>query len=221
MWEQQLKLNYHLKSSIMVYKLVFIDDNMREGVDNPLVRTIGKLNKDSETFVFVDPVEGLKFVLDNLNSRMIVFVDCKFDGYGLQGINILKQIREQTSLLYIVMMSANSINQITGIDIIEMINEDYIWFLDRNNSTFEDACNLIEKIRKLWVTRFDCVLEEWIVRHPEDADKYAYREVGGKSYTWAELLVELRHQTEVGKIFEGMVNDFYIYQLIKSEESNG
>lgn len=205
----------------MAYKLVFIDDNMREGVDNPLVRTIGKLNKDSETFVFVDPVEGLKFVLDNLNSRMIVFVDCKFDGYGLQGINILKQIREQTSLLYIVMMSANSINQITGIDIIEMINEDYIWFLDRNNSTFEDACNLIEKIRKLWVTRFDCVLEEWIVRHPEDADKYAYREVGGKSYTWAELLVELRHQTEVGKIFEGMVNDFYIYQLIKSEESNG
>ena len=221
MWEQQLKLNYHLKSSIMAYKLVFIDDNMREGVDNPLVRTIGKLNKDSETFVFVDPVEGLKFVLDNLNSRMIVFVDCKFDGYGLQGINILKQIREQTSLLYIVMMSANSINQITGIDIIEMINEDYIWFLDRNNSTFEDACNLIEKIRKLWVTRFDCVLEEWIVRHPEDADKYAYREVGGKSYTWAELLVELRHQTEVGKIFEGMVNDFYIYQLIKSEESKG
>ena len=205
----------------MAYKLVFIDDNMREGVDNPLVRTIGKLNKDSETFVFVDPVEGLKFVLDNLNSRMIVFVDCKFDGYGLQGINILKQIREQTSLLYIVMMSANSINQITGIDIIEMINEDYIWFLDRNNSTFEDACNLIEKIRKLWVTRFDCVLEEWIVRHPEDAGKYAYREVGGKSYTWSELLVELRHQTEIGKIFEGMVNDFYIYQLIKSEESNG
>lgn len=205
----------------MEYKLVFIDDNMREGMGNPFVRTIGKLNKDSETFVFVDPVEGLKFVLDNLNSRMIVFVDCKFDGYGLQGINILKQIREQTSLLYIVMMSANSINQITGIDIIEMINEDYIWFLDRNNSTFEDACNLIEKIRKLWVTRFDCVLEEWIIRHPEDAAKYAYREVGGKSYTWSELLVELRHQTEVGKIFEGMVNDFYIYQLIKSEESNG
>lgn len=205
----------------MAYKLVFIDDNMREGKDNPFVRTIGKLNKESETFVFIDPAEGLKFVLDNLNSKMIVFVDCKFDGYGLQGINILKQIRKQTSLLYIVMMSANSINQITGIDIIEMINEDYIWFLDRNNSTFEDACNLIEKIRKLWVTRFDCVLEEWIIRHPEDACKYAYREVGGKSYTWAELLVELRRQTEVGKIFEGMVNDFYIYQLIKSEETSG
>lgn len=205
----------------MAYKLVFIDDSMQKGLDNPFVRSIGKLCKESDISVFDNPTEGLNFVLGNLNTRMIVFVDCKFEGYGIQGINILKQIREQTSLLYIVMMSVNSINQISGIDIIEMINEDYIWFFDRNNSTFKDACNLIEKIRKLWVTRFDCVLEEWIVRHPEDADKYAYREVGGKSYTWAELLVELRHQTEVGKIFEGMVNDFYIYQLIKSEESNG
>ena len=80
---------------------------------------------------------------------------------------------------------------------------------------------MIEKIRKLWTTRFDCVLEEWIIRHPEDADKYAYREVGGKSYKWSEMLVELRHQTAIGKIFEGMVNDYYIYQLIQSEENKG
>lgn len=205
----------------MAYKLVFIDDNMREGNDNPFVRSISKLNKDADVSVFIDPEKGLKFVLDNLNSRMIVFVDCKFDGYGLQGIGILKQIRKQTSLLYIVMMSANAISQIAGLDIIEMINEDYIWFFDRNNGTVTDACSLIDKIRKLWMTRFDCVLEEWIIRHPEDADKYAYKEAGGRSYKWSEMLVELRHQTAIGKIFEGMVNDYYIYQLIKAEENNG
>lgn len=205
----------------MTYKLVFIDDNMREGIDNPFVRSIGKLNKESEVSVFEDPEKGLKFILENLNSRMIIFVDCKFDGYGLQGINILKQIRKKTSLLYIVMMSANSISQIASLDIIEMINEDYIWFFDRNNGTVTDACELIEKIRKLWNTRFDCVLEEWIIRHPEDADKYAYRVAGGKSYKWSEILVELRHQTDVGKLFEGMVNDYYIYQLIKKEDNNG
>lgn len=205
----------------MAYKLVFIDDNMREGNNNPFVRSIGKLKTEAEISVFTDPEKGLQFVLDNLNSKMIVFVDCKFDGYGLQGINILKKIRETTSLLYIVMMSANAISQISGIDIIEMINEDYIWFFDRNNGTITDACGLIDKICKSWTTRFDCVLEEWIIRHPEDADKYAYREVGGKSYKWSEILVELRHQTTIGKIFEGMVNDYYIYQFIKSEENNG
>lgn len=204
----------------MNYKLVFIDDHMRERNDDPFVRSIGKFKKEADISVFMDPEKGLNYVLENLNSRMIVFVDCKFDGYGLQGINILKQIREQTSLLYIVMMSANAISQIAGLDIIEMINEDYIWFFDRNNGTITDACNLIDKICKLWTTRFDCVLEEWIIRHPEDADKYAYKELGGRSYTWAEILMELRHQTAIGKVFEGMVNDYYIYHFINSEECN-
>ena len=205
----------------MSYKIVFIDDNMREGLDNPFVRSIGKLQKDAELSVFTDPSKGLDYVLDNLNSQMIVFLDCKFDGYGLQGINVLKQIREKTSLLYVVMMSVNTISQISGLDIIEMINEDYIWFFDRNNSTFTDASNLIDQIKRLWRTRFDCILEEWILRHPEDANKFAYREVGGNSYTWSEMLEQLRHQTEAGKSFEGMVNEYYIYQLLKSEEFNG
>lgn len=205
----------------MSYKIVFIDDNMREGLDNPFVRSIGKFQKDAVLSVFTDPSEGLNYILDNLNNQMIVFLDCKFDGYGLQGINVLKKIRERTSLLYIVMMSANAISQIPGLDIIEMINEDYIWFFDRNNGTFNNANELINQIKRLWRTRFDCILEEWILRHPEDAEKYAYREVGGRSFTWAEMLNELRHQSDVGKVFEGMINEYYIYQLLNSEKTNG
>ena len=201
----------------MNYKLVFIDDNMREGNDNPFVRSIGKFKKEADISVFTDPQKGLNFVLENLNSRMIVFVDCKFDGYGLQGINILKQIREQTSLLYIVMMSANAISQIAGLDIIEMINEDYIWFFDRNNGTVTDACNLIDKICNLWTTRFDCVLEQWLIRHPEDNNKEAYSELStGKTYTWTDILIQLRLQTPVGKSFEQKLNEYYIYQLDRS-----
>ena len=205
----------------MSFKIVFIDDNMREGLDNPFVRSIGKFQKDADLSVFKDPLEGLTYVLNNLNNQMIVFLDCKFDGYGLQGINVLRQIREKTSLLYIVMMSANAISQISSLDIIEMINEDYIWFFDRNNGTFTDASKLIDRIKNLWKTRFDCILEKWILKHPEDADKFAFREAGGNSYTWAEMLKQLRLQTDVGKLFEGMVNEYYIYQLLKSEESNG
>lgn len=197
----------------MEYKLVFIDDHMREGEKDPFVRGIWKLKQEAKVNVFTDPEEGLDFVIKNLNNKMIVFLDCKFDGHPRQGIDVLRDIRKQTSLLYIVMMSANTINQMPARDIIEMINEDYIWFFDRNNGKFEDACNLIDQIIRLWNTRFDCVLEEWIIRHPEDAEKYAYRVVGGKSYTWAEILIELRQQTDVGKKFEGMINEYYIYQL--------
>lgn len=203
----------------MNYNLVFIDDNMREGLDNPFVRSIGKFKENATLSVFIDPQEGLDFVLNNLNSRMIVFLDCKFDGYGLQGINVLKKIREKTSLLYIVMMSANAISQIAGLDIIEMINEDFIWFFDRNNGTVKDACDLIDRIKNLWATRFDCVLEQWLIRHPEDNDKEAFSEAStGRTYTWADILVELRLQTSVGKSFEQKLNEYYIYQLNRSNK---
>lgn len=193
----------------MSYKVVFIDDNLKKGLNEPFVRSICKLRPSIEPSVFMDPAEGLKFVMDNLNCRMIAFVDCRFDGYGLQGINLLKQIREKTSLLYIVMMSANNLNQIAGIDLVEMINQDYIWFLDRNNSTVQDACILIDSIAALWDSRFDCVLEQWLIRHQEDKDKVVYGQ-GKNGYTWGQLLDEVRLRTEVGKDFERIMNQYCI-----------
>ncbi len=193
---------------------MFIDDNMREGNDDPFVRAVAKLVVgEAKISVFLDSKKGLDYVLNNLSHRMIVFLDCKFDGYDMQGIDVLKKIRERTSLLYVVMMSANNVDTMSKDAIIEMINEEFISFFDRNNGTAKDACYLIENIKKLWNVRFDCVLESWINRHPEDADKCVYKELGGKSYTWSDILDSLRKQTEPGKSFEKMVNEFYIFQL--------
>ena len=37
-------------------------------------------------------------------------------------------------------------------------------------------------------------------------------------YTWADILVELRKQTPVGKSFEQKLNEYYIYQLNRSKK---
>ena len=200
----------------MSFKVVFIDDNLKKGLREPFVNSIKKLRPEIEPSVFINPEEGRSYVLENLNSRMIVFLDCRFDGYGLQGINLLKQIRENTSLLYIVMMSANNLGQIAGVDLVEMINQDYIWFLDRNNSTVQDACKLIDTISALWDSRFDCVLEHWLIRHQEDKEKVVYSQ-NNKVYTWGQLLDEVRKQTEVGKDFERVMNQYCISKF-KLEE---
>lgn len=197
----------------MNYRVVFIDDNMKKGINEPFVRAIHKLRPMAEISVFEDPEEGLSYVLNNLDSKMIAFVDCRFDGYGLQGINLLKQIREKTSLLYIVMMSANNLKQIADIDLVEMINQDFIWFFDRNNGTVKDACLLIDKISTYWDSRFDCVLEDWLIKHQTDKDKIALTKER-RSYTWGQLLEEVRLQTDIGRDFERVMNQFYIYQLI-------
>ena len=200
----------------MSYKVVFIDDNLRKGLKEPFVRSITKLRPQIDASVFFNPADGLQYIWDNLNSRMIVFIDYRFDGYDLQGINLLKKIREKTSLLYIVMMSANNLNQITDIDLIEMINQDYIWFLDRNNSSVQDACDLIDKISAQWDSRFDCVLEQWLIRHLEDVDKVVFSH-SKNFYTWGQLLQEVRMQTLVGRDFERVMNQYCIAKF-KSEQ---
>ena len=87
------------------------------------------------------------------------------------------------------------------------------------NTDIEGAREKIETIRNLWNVRFDCVLEQWLLRHPEDNNKEAFSEAStGKSYTWADILVELRLQTPVGKSFEKMLNEYYIYQLTHSKK---
>lgn len=196
------------------FNLVFIDDNMRDLELDPFVRTIADLNTDAEVAVFTNPEEGLSYILGHLNTRMIVFLDCKLDGYKLQGIDVLSSIRKKTSLLYIVMMSANNLAQMQTSSIIQMINEEYICFFDRNNNLPEDACCVIEKIKQLWNVRFDCVLENWLARHVEDTQKVVLKK-DGRGYTWNDILQELRNQTKLGKSFEELVNQYYIYQFTK------
>lgn len=193
----------------MKFKLVFIDDNMKDGTNDAFVRAIGKKLSDAELAVFTDPDEGLKFIMEHLNSQMIAFIDCKFDGFAKQGTDLLKDIRKKTSLLYIVMMSANNLKQIEGIDIAAMINEDFIWFYDRNNGSVEGACSLIQQITQYWSSRFDCVLERWLVRHPDDKDKVVYSR-NKTDYSWGQLLNEVRMQTEVGKDFARIMNQYCI-----------
>ena len=170
--------------------------------------------------VFQNPDKGLEYVLENLNNKMIVFIGWSFSGHHKKGIDLLKDIRKKTSLLYIVMMSANQLRTDIPLDsIIEMMNEENVFYLDRSNDNFESVVTIIDKIRTQWSAKFDYVLEQWLIRHPEDNNKEAFCEAStGKRYTWEDILVELRKQTAVGKSFEKMLNEYYIYQMTHSKK---
>lgn len=205
----------------MSFTAVFIDDSLKE--TDAFVQGI---RKDycigfNDLHIYQDPNEGLKYVLENLSARMIVFIDWNFGSFQEKGIDLLREVRKITSLLYVVIMSANSLRQNVGSDkdIIEMINQDNIFYLDRSNSDEDKVESIINEIQKQWTTKFDCILEEWLVRHPEDNYKEAFTNVAaGKTYTWADILPELRRQTEIGKSFEGRINSYYIDFLNRSRK---
>ena len=140
-------------------------------------------------------------------------MDCKF-GSVWQGIDAVIAIRKKTALIYVVMMSANPMNQLKSDDLIKLINTENIFFI--KNTDEDGAKENIEKIRSIWKSRFDCILERWLIRHPEIADKEAYSTVE-KKYTWKDILSELRMQTPAGKAMEQMVNQFYLYKYAEQE----
>ena len=203
----------------MDFKIVFIDDNLTE--TEPLVQNIRKNYKGADyNNIFKNPDEGLAYVLSNLDNKMIVFIDWNFSGNKKRGIDLLKEIRKKTSLLYIVMMSANQLPTDMPLDsIIEMMNEDNFFYLDRSNNDFLVVKSIIDKIQANWETKFDCILEQWLIRHPEDNNKEAFTEAAtGKVYTWTDILSELRRQTAIGKSFEQKLNELYIYQINRSKK---
>lgn len=77
---------------------------------------------------------------------------------------------------------------------------------------------LIDKIQKNWVTRFDCILEQWLINHPECSDKIAFRTFD-QTITWQNIgrTSQTIHDWE---IIEKMVNQFYIYQFTENSEAN-
>ncbi len=195
----------------MNFEIVIIDDNMKSS--DPFVRRLEKVFQDARVILFSDVQKSLDYIFDNLSKKLIVFLDCKFDT-GLQGIEGLKRIREKTSLLYIVMMSANSPLQQPVNDVIEMINNKGIYFI--NNADMRKAEEIVERIKYNWNTDFDCVLEQWILQHEEEADK-TFVCKGKESYTLRKILDEVRRQTGFGKDIERIMYKSTIQSLLDSK----
>lgn len=193
------------------FSIIFIDDNFNEM--SPLVQTMSvEFPQADVSHVFNDPQKGVEYVLGNLDKQMIVFVDWNYKGTTKKGLSILRSIREKTSLLYVIMMSANKIiqNGIKDTEIIEMMNAENFYFYD-SSADNSDAVALVKTIFGKMKSKFDCVLEQWLIRHPEDKNKVVIRQ-NGVNYTWNDVLREVRMQTEFGMDFERKANQTSIYR---------
>lgn len=125
---------------------------------------------------------------------MIVFLDWNFSGLPTKGIDILKEIRK-TSLLYVIMMSANPVTSFPAQSVIDMMNEENFFFRSQPRhwrdvwADWQDTEN--------WVTRFDCILEQWLINHPECSDKIAFRTFD-QTITWQKYWKNFANNPRLG-----------------------
>ena len=195
------------------FHIIVVDDTM--GEKDPFVVEL-KLEFQQEANVeyFNDVDSAMSFVDAHMSERMILIMDCRF-GSVWQGIDAVLRLREQTSLVYVIMMSANNVNQLSSTDIVSLINTDNIFFI--KNTDIDGAKERVNQIKSLLDSRFDCVLEQWLLRHQKENDKVVYQK-GQSGYTWSQLLNEVRLQTPVGRDFERVMNQYCISRF-KQEEA--
>jgi len=181
-------------------QIVIIDDNRKD--TDPLIVSLKMHFKDADIILKKKSSDGLDYILENLNKKTIVLLDYDLGKGELNGTELFRKIREKTSLIYVIIITANNINNIPYDELIEYINNNAFAFVYRTISIAE-LKPIIEKAIHSLDAKVDSALEQWIYLHT-DSEKVApyLHSREGKTYTLNQILEEIRLQTNFGKEME-------------------
>jgi hypothetical protein len=196
-------------------KVLIIHDDLPP-ID-PIVISLEELYGKENIILEPIPAKGLEFIDNNITSKMIVLLD--FDlGTGHPNAPIVfKEIRDKTSLVYVIIWTAKLLTEISREDLIEFINNDALAFIQNTEST-STVLNLVAKAVHQLETRVDCILEEWISKHSkEERDKPYLTTKSGKIYSLNDLMVEIRKETALGQQMERSILQLAI-ELLTSQK---
>lgn len=186
-------------------KIVVIHDDIFDEVNNtsPIMVALKLKYGEENVILFRHSQDGLDYVLNNLGQKMVVLLDRNFsDGQEIDGIEVFEKIREETSLVYVILVTVSKISEIDGEILKKLINKD-LFKLESFTADYSKIVVLIDEAVELLETRIDAVIEDWIVRHPEEKrNQVILKTKEGKTYTMNDLLESIRKQTPLGNSFE-------------------
>lgn len=197
------------------FYITIVDDNMKP--TDAFIMWMKKKVLNAEVVSFRTVEEALSFIFEHLEEKMIIFLDCKFN-MGLQGVDGLMKIREKTSLISVVMMSANSLNQMENLELEAMINSDKLYFI--RNGDLKKAEKLVAEIQKKWVSELDCVLEQWVKNHNSEVRSKPYMVTSEGVLSLNDVLVRIRMRTSLGLKLEKQILQVAVDSLTKDIKQN-
>lgn len=182
-------------------KVIVIHDDIAD--NSPIMVMLKEKHGDENVLLIKHSQEGLDYVLDNLGTKMVVLLDKNFYGNKeMSGIKVFEKIREKTSLVYIILITVSKITELDDDELKMLINKDLFKF-ESFTSDYTKILNLVDDAILNLSLKIDCVIEEWIMRHPDEArEKPLIKYKDGKSYTMNDVLYSIREQSEIGIGFE-------------------
>jgi DNA-binding NtrC family response regulator len=181
-------------------EIVIIDDSF--DLFDPLVVELREHFPEANVTVKNNPDEGLNFVLANLSKKIIVLLDYNFKTGQPKGHDVLLKIREKTSLVYVIIMTAKQFSTIPHEELVDFVNNDTLAVVQNTVDTTE-ILKLVSKAAQQLNVRLDCVLEQWISNHSEYEQNEPYlTTTSGETFTLKDILREIRLQTDFGRKME-------------------
>ena len=188
------------KDSDSNFKIIVIDDEMKE--TDPLLVQLKLSFNEARITLKNNAEEGLNYIMDNLNCKMIVLLDYDLGANEPNGTEIFLEIRKKTSLPYVIIVTSDLIDDIPNRELATYVNKDALAIVDKTVS-LADKVDYVAKAVHSLDARVDCVLEQWILNHSEDERNEPYLTTSsGQTYTLKNILSEIRRQTEFGKKME-------------------
>ena len=181
-------------------EILIIDDNF--DMFDPLIVELKEHFPDANVTLQNNPIDGLNYVLANLSKKIIVLLDYHFKTGQPKGYDILLKIREKSSLVYVILMTAQQFSTIPHEKLVDFVNNDTLAVIQNTVDTSE-IIRIVAKAEQQLNVRVDCVLEQWIAKHSEDEQNESYlTTTSGQVYTLKNILTEIRQGTEFGKAME-------------------
>ncbi len=181
-------------------KVVVIHDNIEE--TTPIMVEMRVKYGFENVVLFQHSQEGLDYVVSNLGSKMVVLLDKNFDGNEIDGIKVFTEIREKTSLVYIILITVSKISEINSETLKMLINKD-LFKLESFTQDYKKIIELVDQARATLNVRVDAVIEDWIMRHPvEKREQIILKTRDGISYSMNDILDSIRKETSIGLQFE-------------------
>lgn len=182
--------------------LVFVDDELIKPIRIKLIKQKYD-NEFVETHCFDESEAGLNFVLSS-DKPTILVLDLKMRDTELQGIEILKKIRETKKKIPVIIKSGN--NEITNEDFRELINNDISFFIkkaSRGNEKEEDREEMksINRAIKSIMKNVSMALEEYVNRR-KDKDQIMIISKSGNKISLDEMLKHVNDESDIGIDFE-------------------
>jgi hypothetical protein len=178
-------------------KIVIIHDTLAE--DEPIVVELQDKYGDENVKLFHYSKEGLNYLTNNADQRMVILLDVNLSPGDKKGVQIFNEIKRENSLVYVIMITANDIRSaIDKSDWKTMVNN-HAFAVASSVDEVEELLALVDKAVYELDVSVACVLEQWISNRTDEQLKTPYLLTGdGNEYTLGEILEEIRHKTKVG-----------------------